>query len=126
VPVYRPGGARHAGDVSLICGSCAERVKARPDTAAYCGEREVPKRAKPQGKRWRRSQGGSGGVWVGELKSAGKSFEISTWEVQYAWEKVRANQGAAGVDGCSLGEFEADLKNQLYKIWTLQEMGVTR
>ena len=55
---------------------------------------------------------------MGELKSSGKSFEISKWEVQNAWEKVRANKGAAGVDGCSLEEFEADLKNQLYKIWS--------
>ena len=47
---------------------------------------------------------------MGELKSSGKSFEISKWEVQHAWEKVRANKGAAGVDGCSLEEFEADLK----------------
>jgi len=46
VPVYRPGGARHGGDVSLICGSCAEREKARPDSAG-CGEREVPERATP-------------------------------------------------------------------------------
>ena len=60
---------------------------------------------------------GSGGVWMGELKSSAKSFEISKSEVQRAWEKVRANKGAAGVDGCSLEEFEADLKNQLYKIW---------
>ena len=57
---------------------------------------------------------GSEGVWVGELKSAGKSFEISKWEVLYAWEKVKANKGAAGMDGCSLEEFESDLKNQLY------------
>src|ERR1700704_1196790 len=28
VPVYRPGGVRHGGDVSLVCGSCAEREKA--------------------------------------------------------------------------------------------------
>src|SRR5712675_2483429 len=34
VPVYRPGGARHGGDVSLVWGSCAEREKACPDTAA--------------------------------------------------------------------------------------------
>ena len=66
---------------------------------------------------------GSGGVWMGELKSSGKSFEISKWEVQRAWEKVRANKGAAGVDGCSLEEFEADLKNQLYKIWESNVFG---
>ena len=52
VPVYRPGGARHGGDVSLICGSCAEREKARPDTAG-CGEREVPERATPGGTEYR-------------------------------------------------------------------------
>jgi hypothetical protein len=28
VPAYRPGGVRHGGDVSLVCGSCAEREKA--------------------------------------------------------------------------------------------------
>jgi hypothetical protein len=32
--------------VSLVCGSCAEREKARPDSAG-CGEREVPERATP-------------------------------------------------------------------------------
>jgi RNA-directed DNA polymerase len=60
---------------------------------------------------------------VGELKSAGKSFEISKWEVQYAWEKVKANKGAAGVDGCSLEAFESDLQNQLYKIWNRMSSG---
>ena len=54
VPYYRPGGARHGGDVSLICGSCTEREKALSDTAACGGEREVPKRAKPQGTEYRR------------------------------------------------------------------------
>ncbi len=33
---------------------------------------------------------------MGELKSSGKSFDISKWEVHDAWEKVRANKGAAG------------------------------
>ena len=32
--------------MSLIWGSCAEREKARPDSAG-CGEREVPERATP-------------------------------------------------------------------------------
>jgi hypothetical protein len=36
---YWPGGVRHVGGVSLICGFCAERGKARVDTAAVrdCG-----------------------------------------------------------------------------------------
>jgi RNA-directed DNA polymerase len=54
---------------------------------------------------------------VSELKSSAKPFEISKWEVWEAWEKVKAKKGAPGVDGCSIGEFEADLRNNLYKIW---------
>ena len=41
----------------------------------------------------------------------GKPFDISKQEVQEAWEKVKANKGAPGVDGVTLAEFEADLKN---------------
>jgi RNA-directed DNA polymerase len=52
---------------------------------------------------------------VGELKSSGKPFEISKREVWEAWEKVKGNKGAPGVDGCSVADFEADLKNNLYK-----------
>jgi RNA-directed DNA polymerase len=48
---------------------------------------------------------------VSELKSSGKPFEISKWEVWQAWEKVRSNKGAPGVDGCSIEDFEADLRN---------------
>ena len=35
---------------------------------------------------------------MGELKSSGKSFEISKQEVWEAYQKVRANRGAPGVD----------------------------
>ena len=55
---------------------------------------------------------------MSELKSPGKPFEISKVEVLRAWEKVRANKGAPGVDGCSIEEFEADLRNNLYKVWS--------
>ncbi|MFL4908144.1 hypothetical protein ACJ6WF_34280 [Streptomyces sp. MMS24-I2-30] len=54
---------------------------------------------------------------MGELKSQIKPFEISKTEVWEAYLKVKANQGAPGVDGCTIEEFERDLKGNLYKIW---------
>jgi len=60
---------------------------------------------------------------VGELTSSGKSFDISKWEVWEAWEKVKANKGAPGVDGCSIEDFEKDLKNNLYRIWNRMSSG---
>jgi RNA-directed DNA polymerase len=60
---------------------------------------------------------------VDELKSSGKPFAISKWEVWEAWEKVKANKGAPGVDGRSIGDFEADLKDNLYRIWNRMSSG---
>ena len=57
---------------------------------------------------------------MNELKSPGKPFEIS---VQEAWEKVKANKGAPGVDGVSVEAFEADLQNNLYKVWNRMSSG---
>src|SRR2546421_8670440 len=56
----------------------------------------------------------SGRSRVGELKSPGKPFEISKRVVWEAWEKVKANKGAPGVDGVSIEEFEKDLRGNLY------------
>jgi hypothetical protein len=53
---------------------------------------------------------------MGELKPPGKPFDISKWEVQEAYLKVRANKGAPGIDEVTLGDFESDLKNNLYKV----------
>jgi RNA-directed DNA polymerase len=60
---------------------------------------------------------------VNELKSPEKPFDISKWEVWEAWEKVKANKGAPGVDGCSIEDFEKDLRGNLYKIWNRMSSG---
>ena len=54
---------------------------------------------------------------------ADKSFEIPKQLVWEAYRRVKANKGAAGVDGQSIEEFEADLKNNLYKIWNRMSSG---
>ncbi|MCX5078640.1 hypothetical protein OHA84_36935 [Streptomyces sp. NBC_00513] len=58
-----------------------------------------------------------------QLKSQIKPFDISKWEVKEAWEEVRANKGAPGVDGQSIDEFGKDLKNNLYKVWNRMSSG---
>ena len=52
-----------------------------------------------------------------------KPYAISKWLVYNAYERVKANHGAAGVDGESLRMFEEDLKNNLYKIWNRMSSG---
>jgi RNA-directed DNA polymerase len=60
---------------------------------------------------------------VGGLKAAGKPFDISKWEVWEAYLKVKENQGAPGVDGQTLADFETDLKGNLYRIWNRMSSG---
>ena len=52
-----------------------------------------------------------------------KPYDIPKREVWEAYKKVRANQGAAGVDGQTISDFEADLENNLYKLWNCLSSG---
>ena len=56
------------------------------------------------------------------MKTA-KSFDIPKQLVWEAYRQVKANGGAAGVDGQSLDEFEGVLKNNLYRIWNRMSSG---
>jgi group II intron reverse transcriptase/maturase len=58
-----------------------------------------------------------------QKSTEGKSFGISKQEVWEAYERVKANKGAPGVDKCSIEDFESDLKNNLYKIWNRLSSG---
>jgi RNA-directed DNA polymerase len=46
-----------------------------------------------------------------------KPYDIPKQTVWDAFQRVKANKGAAGVDEETIGEFEKDLKGNLYKIW---------
>jgi RNA-directed DNA polymerase len=52
-----------------------------------------------------------------------KPFDIPRREVWEAFKKVKANQGAAGVDGQSVAAFEANLSGNLYKLWNRMSSG---
>jgi len=52
-----------------------------------------------------------------------KSYGISKKVVVEAYQRVKANKGAAGVDEQSLAEFEVKLKDNLYKIWNRMSSG---
>jgi len=55
--------------------------------------------------------------------SEAKPFVISKWEVMEAYKRVKANQGAAGVDEESIADFERELKDNLYRIWNRMSSG---
>ena len=52
-----------------------------------------------------------------------KPFDIPKREVWEAFKSVKANQGAAGVDGQSIQSFEARLAGNLYKLWNRMSSG---
>lgn len=52
-----------------------------------------------------------------------KPFTISKQLVMDAYQRVKENAGAAGVDQQSLADFDKDLKGNLYKIWNRMSSG---
>lgn len=52
-----------------------------------------------------------------------KPFCIAKRDVWAAYKQVKANRGAAGVDGQSLSDFEQDLSKNLYRVWNRMSSG---
>ena len=52
-----------------------------------------------------------------------KTFSISKHSVMAAYKAVKANGGSAGIDKQTIGEFEKNLKDNLYKIWNRMSSG---
>ena|SRR2546428_11008477 len=52
-----------------------------------------------------------------------KSFKIPKLLIAEAYEKVKANQGAAGVDKVTIADFDKKLKSNLYKLWNRMSSG---
>ena len=57
------------------------------------------------------------------MHATNKPFNIDKRLVYEAYKAVKSNHGAAGVDGQSIEQFEADLSENLYKIWNRMSSG---
>ena len=98
------------------------------------GHRDGPVRSSDEGpvmgleQRGRADQGDADANPSGEEqreapKQKVKSFDISKRLVFQAWDKVRANNGAPGVDAVSITEFGNDERDNLYKLWNRLSSG---
>jgi RNA-directed DNA polymerase len=57
------------------------------------------------------------------MRATSKPFNIDKKQVYAAYKAVKSNGGAAGMDGQTIEQFEADLKSNLYKIWNRMSSG---
>jgi group II intron reverse transcriptase/maturase len=57
------------------------------------------------------------------MRTTDKPFDIDKMQVFEAYKAVKSNAGAAGVDGQTIEQFEADLKSNLYKVWNRMSSG---
>ena len=57
------------------------------------------------------------------IRTTDKPFTIAKRQVYEAYRAVKSNGGAAGVDKQTIEQFEADLAENLYKIWNRMSSG---
>jgi len=57
------------------------------------------------------------------MHATDKPFKISKKQVYDAYKAVKSNAGAAGVDGQTIEQFDANLGRNLYKIWNRMSSG---
>ena len=60
---------------------------------------------------------------MNQPKSTEKPFAIPKQAVVEAFKKVKENQGGPGVDGCTIEEFESELRDRLYVTWNRMSSG---
>ena len=52
-----------------------------------------------------------------------RPYDIDKWKVYEAYKKVKANGGSSGIDGIEIEAYEANLKDNLYKLWNRMSSG---
>src|SRR5258707_7491556 len=57
------------------------------------------------------------------MRTKDRPSSIDKKRVYEAYKAVKTNAGAAGVDGQTIEQFEADLRNNLYKLWNRMSSG---
>ena len=57
------------------------------------------------------------------MRTTDKPFKIDKRLVYEAYKAVKSNAGAAGVDGETIAQFDANLQNNLYKLWNRMSSG---
>jgi hypothetical protein len=119
-----------------------ERAEAETDGTEYQSRRSLADRlvvamkrllagvgVEPRGRLTRNVGSFNQGRWSWEEakmnmpKPKDKPFAIPKSMVWEAYRRVAANKGAPGVDGQALDEFEADLRDNLYKVWNRMSSG---